>query len=145
MIRRPPRSTLFPYTTLFRSAAEALFDAGGHILAGEFQEAVDEYREIPPRLLARGVISRETAKRLESLAGFRNVLVHEYADIEPPAAPYGTQAPRRPRGLCRRRGELARSKEGIPLISPAGRLAIKGYARTSPRRRCAVPGGRPSP
>src|SRR3712207_7574017 len=26
MIRRPPRSTLFPYTTLFRSAA----DPGGH-------------------------------------------------------------------------------------------------------------------
>src|SRR2546429_4965867 len=25
MIRRPPRSTLFPYTTLFRSADEALF------------------------------------------------------------------------------------------------------------------------
>src|SRR2546430_13560695 len=24
MIRRPPRSTLFPYTTLFRSAAEAI-------------------------------------------------------------------------------------------------------------------------
>src|SRR5438270_9564934 len=26
MIRRPPRSTLFPYTTLFRSSAEALLD-----------------------------------------------------------------------------------------------------------------------
>src|SRR2546430_9857035 len=26
MIRRPPRSTLFPYTTLFRSDAFALFD-----------------------------------------------------------------------------------------------------------------------
>src|SRR5438477_6121281 len=26
MIRRPPRSTLFPYTTLFRSQAEFLFD-----------------------------------------------------------------------------------------------------------------------
>src|SRR5260221_7611504 len=25
MIRRPPRSTLFPYTTLFRSTAKALF------------------------------------------------------------------------------------------------------------------------
>src|SRR3712207_7316543 len=25
MIRRPPRSTLFPYTTLFRSKARALF------------------------------------------------------------------------------------------------------------------------
>src|SRR5258707_7032000 len=28
MIRRPPRSTLFPYTTLFRSAARAMSHAG---------------------------------------------------------------------------------------------------------------------
>src|SRR2546427_2322389 len=28
MIRRPPRSTLFPYTTLFRSAAQLLQRAG---------------------------------------------------------------------------------------------------------------------
>src|SRR5258708_25087270 len=28
MIRRPPRSTLFPYTTLFRSAAGVLLRAG---------------------------------------------------------------------------------------------------------------------
>src|SRR3989454_4568261 len=27
MIRRPPRSTLFPYTTLFRSCSEGLVDA----------------------------------------------------------------------------------------------------------------------
>ncbi len=63
-------------------AAEALFDAGTHILAGEFHERPDEYREIPPRLFARGVISNATAKRLESLAGFRNVLVHDYATID---------------------------------------------------------------
>src|SRR3712207_8575902 len=29
MIRRPPRSTLFPYTTLFRSEQGPLFAAGG--------------------------------------------------------------------------------------------------------------------
>src|SRR3712207_8637686 len=29
MIRRPPRSTLFPYTTLFRSDVEAALDDGG--------------------------------------------------------------------------------------------------------------------
>src|SRR3712207_8339505 len=29
MIRRPPRSTLFPYTTLFRSGAPALREAEG--------------------------------------------------------------------------------------------------------------------
>jgi uncharacterized protein YutE (UPF0331/DUF86 family) len=63
-------------------AAEALFDTGNHILSGEFQEAADEYREIPPRLTARGVLSPATAQRLESLAGFRNVLVHDYATVD---------------------------------------------------------------
>src|SRR5688572_32720010 len=32
MIRRPPRSTLFPYTTLFRSADGADFGAGAQFL-----------------------------------------------------------------------------------------------------------------
>ena len=63
-------------------AAEALFDVGSHILAGEFQESVDEYREIPARLRARAVLSDATVARLAGLAGFRNVLVHEYADVD---------------------------------------------------------------
>jgi uncharacterized protein YutE (UPF0331/DUF86 family) len=63
-------------------AAEALFDAGTHILAGEFQEVVDRYAEVPERLAARSVLSVPTAARLQSLAGFRNVLVHDYADID---------------------------------------------------------------
>ena len=63
-------------------AAEALFDLGSHILAAEFHESVDEYREIPARLAARGVLSDTMVGRLEGLAGFRNVLVHEYADVD---------------------------------------------------------------
>src|SRR5258707_8073407 len=39
MIRRPPRSTLFPYTTLFRSAHPAQFDR----MAGA-QSAMEERR-----------------------------------------------------------------------------------------------------
>src|SRR3989441_9641399 len=37
MIRRPPRSTLFPYTTLFRSSGmKGLWDSGlAHVLRGE--------------------------------------------------------------------------------------------------------------
>jgi len=54
-------------------AAEALFDAGNHVLAAEFQESVDEYRDVPTRLAARGVLTPETAARLASLSGFRNV------------------------------------------------------------------------
>src|SRR2546423_3059314 len=37
MIRRPPRSTLFPYTTLFRSIRVAHYQAGE--VAGHFREA----------------------------------------------------------------------------------------------------------
>src|SRR3712207_7159901 len=34
MIRRPPRSTLFPYTTLFRSGLELVPDPGGAAFYG---------------------------------------------------------------------------------------------------------------
>src|SRR5258708_31893324 len=35
MIRRPPRSTLFPYTTLFRSDLEVIDNSTGKPFAGE--------------------------------------------------------------------------------------------------------------
>src|SRR3712207_6893207 len=42
MIRRPPRSTLFPYTTLFRSPGR---DAGEHRMAdGEVHQIADRAR-----------------------------------------------------------------------------------------------------
>src|SRR2546430_3329213 len=41
MIRRPPRSTLFPYTTLFRSLVEVHVDVG-HLLAARVQEALEQ-------------------------------------------------------------------------------------------------------
>lgn len=63
-------------------AAEAVFDAGNHILAGEFADPADEYAHVPPRLAAHGVIAAPTATRLKGLSGFRNVLVHEYAQVD---------------------------------------------------------------
>src|SRR3712207_7021535 len=42
MIRRPPRSTLFPYTTLFRSdVGLACLDAGHDVLRGERADILD--------------------------------------------------------------------------------------------------------
>src|SRR5256884_7570776 len=53
MIRRPPRSTLFPYTTLFRSAAVELgvhcADLGGNT------EIVFQQRELDAEAQRRGV------------------------------------------------------------------------------------------
>src|SRR3712207_8502386 len=41
MIRRPPRSTLFPYTTLFRSGVgPGLGDGGLHLLGGDVADHV---------------------------------------------------------------------------------------------------------
>src|SRR3712207_8161391 len=40
MIRRPPRSTLFPYTTLFRSDPEA--GVGQHAVEGHHDQAAEE-------------------------------------------------------------------------------------------------------
>src|SRR5436190_4709568 len=63
MIRRPPRSTLFPYTTLFRSAAEPLVEEPavpcppaqedlGSLLHEEIGRLPDRYRL--PLVLLRG-------------------------------------------------------------------------------------------
>src|SRR2546422_3452166 len=40
MIRRPPRSTLFPYTTLFRSGI-----VSGHDLPGQFPDRGSSFRD----------------------------------------------------------------------------------------------------
>src|SRR3712207_8543972 len=63
MIRRPPRSTLFPYTTLFRSGLEkhvALLDADQTVERMRVADAVGSFwmREgaaIQPARLARGL------------------------------------------------------------------------------------------
>src|SRR3712207_8394867 len=81
MIRRPPRSTLFPYTTLFRSAGGAAGTAtrgtgvrdcagpadGGRRLANLLVRAArldPDHRD--PGALARGVRSEEHTSELQS-------------------------------------------------------------------------------
>src|SRR2546429_5300103 len=90
MIRRPPRSTLFPYTTLFRSEAEALAGtvAGGDrhdghaaVVAVEIVGAVPHGQRhtaeivgpgqrqpradqlVPPGPLARGIVQAQVQDR----------------------------------------------------------------------------------
>src|SRR2546427_13003521 len=61
MIRRPPRSTLFPYTTLFRSSEAAYLE----------------------------VIRRKTAKLFEAAAQLGAILGEASADLERGLARYG--------------------------------------------------------
>src|SRR3712207_8996195 len=60
MIRRPPRSTLFPYTTLFRSAYEA------ELLLVQVLPAKDAVPEV-----ALGLAGEELRRFAEELVGAR--------------------------------------------------------------------------
>src|SRR3712207_7407672 len=71
MIRRPPRSTLFPYTTLFRSPCVYLVDSGGAFLP--MQDEVFPDREHFGRIFfnqatmsERGIRSEEHTSELQS-------------------------------------------------------------------------------
>src|SRR5256885_16880870 len=71
MIRRPPRSTLFPYTTLFRSARfligeRAALAAGGHPRADR-ADRLRQARGGLRRLLQK--VKREPLRRLPSDPG----------------------------------------------------------------------------
>src|SRR3712207_7194914 len=60
MIRRPPRSTLFPYTTLFRSLVETLGEDLDDVVA--FLAGDDERRaELGRRVVAAGVAEGQPA------------------------------------------------------------------------------------
>src|SRR5256885_2465042 len=59
MIRRPPRSTLFPYTTLFRSRGVL----GGETLDREGEDLLRLFVGVPLRLLLR---SEEHTSELQS-------------------------------------------------------------------------------
>src|SRR2546427_2266780 len=76
MIRRPPRSTLFPYTTLFRSGVERCeegLEIGGRVAEGELGVAesragVDQLRRelFEGRKRAPGLRSEEHTSELQS-------------------------------------------------------------------------------
>src|SRR2546425_2990441 len=68
MIRRPPRSTLFPYTTLFRSPLAGDFARDGHVLRAELPFA-GAYGAALLQHLQIGVSrSEEHTSELQSLA-----------------------------------------------------------------------------
>src|SRR2546429_1545797 len=72
MIRRPPRSTLFPYTTLFRSREDAV-DADRREQErdrAEDREHPSKQPVLPERLLARLFAGDRKSTRLNSSHGY---------------------------------------------------------------------------
>src|SRR5256885_9906676 len=75
MIRRPPRSTLFPYTTLFRSGARLGVAATAH-LPGRHQDDADQRSEehtselqSPCNLVCRLLLEKKKKHTVYQLVG----------------------------------------------------------------------------
>ena len=63
-------------------AIECVFDVGTHCIAALGLRRPEQYSDILPTLAEASIISRITATELESLAGFRNRLVHDYFRLD---------------------------------------------------------------
>ena len=74
--RNPAASESF-----LRRCIEAIFDIGRHILSKSFSSKSLEYKEVALELGDKGVISKNYARTLVKMAGYRNRLVHYYKEI----------------------------------------------------------------
>ncbi|MCD6335871.1 MAG: DUF86 domain-containing protein [Candidatus Latescibacteria bacterium] len=63
-------------------AIQNLVDIGSHILSAEAVNDYEDYTEIIDRLGDRGVLPKDFAASIRGMAGFRNILVHEYLRID---------------------------------------------------------------
>jgi uncharacterized protein YutE (UPF0331/DUF86 family) len=66
----------------FVTMIEGCIDVAHHIAAAERWESPDTNAAAFAVLQRHGVLDQPTAERMASAAGFRNVLVHRYADVE---------------------------------------------------------------
>jgi len=67
----------------FELAVQACITLGVHLLADQPAAPPDTNRAVFGALHREGLLDAELADRLEAMAGFRNVLAHEYASVNP--------------------------------------------------------------
>ena len=63
-------------------AIESLADIGSHVIVDLKLGTVERYRDIPLILAEHQYISHELRERWIGMLGFRNILVHDYLDID---------------------------------------------------------------
>lgn len=64
-------------------AAQTCIDIGSHIIAGRGFRPPYGYGDIFAVLLEEGLLPDKLACTMQQIAGFRNILVHDYLEIDP--------------------------------------------------------------
>ena len=90
-IRREPRERFTTDPLVYGNAErylqlaiQCVLDIGNHILADRKLREPEEYRDIVKTLGDHSLISPDLTERLMPLVGLRNILVHDYLDIDRP-------------------------------------------------------------
>lgn len=66
----------------FEKSIQASLDIASHVVASEGYREPTDYGDLFRILEENGVLSPSVADRMVAMAGFRNVLAHEYASID---------------------------------------------------------------
>jgi uncharacterized protein YutE (UPF0331/DUF86 family) len=68
---------------LLQVAIQSVLDIGSHIIAERGFREADAYAEIIDILGEEGVLPKRFAARIRGMAGLRNILVHDYLEVDP--------------------------------------------------------------
>ena len=68
---------------LLQVAIQSVLDIGSHLIAERGFREAEGYAEIIDILGEEGVIPKRFAGRIRGMAGLRNILVHDYLEIDP--------------------------------------------------------------
>ncbi len=63
-------------------AIQCVIDIGNHLLASMGSNQIEDYVDVIDNLGKNKILPPAFARRIRSMAGFRNILVHEYADVD---------------------------------------------------------------
>jgi len=63
-------------------AVQTLIDTGNHILAALGEQEIEDYVDVIDKLGERRIIPTTFSQSIRGMAGFRNILIHEYAAVD---------------------------------------------------------------
>lgn len=61
---------------------QIIIDTGNHILAAKGEHEIEDYVDVIDKLGEKNIIPSEFAQAIRGMAGFRNLLIHEYASVD---------------------------------------------------------------
>ncbi|MFW6035843.1 MAG: type VII toxin-antitoxin system HepT family RNase toxin [Halothermotrichaceae bacterium] len=72
----------FRYERSLHLAIEAVLDIGNHLIADQRLRTPESNRDIFKILVDNNIIDKDLSEKLMKMAGFRNILVHDYLSLD---------------------------------------------------------------